>query len=209
MKLFDMDGTLIDSNGVWLQIDLDFLNKRGLSHSNEYSQRMAHSIFPVAARLTKEYYNLPESPEKIMEEWLSMAKDAYANRIPLKLGAKEYLNQCRAEGTLLTLITAGMPELCQLVLERHGLIGYFSHVIYVQNLGLEKNNPKVFEIAAAQLGVREKQCTVYEDSPAACAAAKEAGMHVVGVYDAFYAGFEEEMTGFCDDYLHSFTELLY
>lgn len=209
MKLFDMDGTLIDSNGVWLQIDLDFLAKRNLPHTEEYSQRMARSIFPVAAKYTKEYYHLPDSPEDIMDEWLHMAKDAYANRIPMKPGAKEYLDQCRGEGALLVLVTAGIPELCQLALERHGLIGYFSHYVYVQNLGLEKDNPMVFKIAAAQMGVREKQCTVYEDSPAACAAAKEAGMHVVGVYDPFYAKFESQMTGFCDDFLHSFTELLY
>ena len=62
MIFFDLDGTLIDSNGVWLQVDHDFLGRRGLQVTEEYSYVVGHSIFPVAAQFTKDYYGLPDTP---------------------------------------------------------------------------------------------------------------------------------------------------
>ena len=43
MIFFDLDGTLIDSNGVWLQVDEEFLSKRGLVSTPEYIQMVSHS----------------------------------------------------------------------------------------------------------------------------------------------------------------------
>ena len=45
MLLFDLDGTLIDSNGVWLQVDHDFLGRRGLEVTQEYQAVVSNSIF--------------------------------------------------------------------------------------------------------------------------------------------------------------------
>ena len=123
-------------------------------------------------------------------------------------GAAEYLAQCAAEGTPMALFTACVPELCRSALDRHGLSKYFSRVIYVQEMGLEKRNPESFRLALEQLGVPGSACTMYEDSPGACAAAKAAGLTVVGVYDRFYAAHEEKMRRLCDCYVYSFTELL-
>ena len=137
-----------------------------------------------------------------------MARDAYEHQVPLKPGAAEYLEQCAAQGTPMALFTACVPELCRAALERHGLKQYFSRVIYVQEMGLEKRNPKSFQLALEQLGVPASACTMYEDSPGACEAAKAAGLTVVGVYDRFYAAHEEKMRRLCDCYVYSFTELL-
>ena len=61
MRLFDFDGTLVDSNGVWERIDLDFLGRHGLEPTEEYAHTVGHSIFPLAARYTKDYYRLDMS----------------------------------------------------------------------------------------------------------------------------------------------------
>ena len=53
MLLFDMDGTLIDSNGIWKDVDTRFLEKRGLPYTQEYYEGVAHTIFPLAAKFTK------------------------------------------------------------------------------------------------------------------------------------------------------------
>ena len=73
--LFDMDGTLIDSNGIWRQVDEAFLAKRGYPYTREYYEGVAHTIFPLAAKFTKEFCGLPESEEDIMAEWMELAKD--------------------------------------------------------------------------------------------------------------------------------------
>lgn len=208
MTLFDLDGTLIDSNGVWLQIDLDFLSRRGLPYTREYSDMVAHSIFPMAAKFTKEYYSLPESPEAVMAEWMDMAREAYAHQIPLKPGARAFVTREALKSGPPAIVTASVPELCALVLEQHGIAGCFSRIVFAQELGMEKRDPRFFAQAAALLGAAPSDCTMYEDAPENCAAAKAAGLRVVGVYDAFFAGSEARMRALCDRYIQSFEELL-
>ena len=86
MIFFDLDGVLLDSNGVWIDVDLAFTQKRGLEVTEEYAYTVGHSIFPVAAQFTKDYYHLPESPQEIMDEWRALAYEAYAHTIPMKPG---------------------------------------------------------------------------------------------------------------------------
>ena len=63
MLLFDMDGTLIDSNGVWKNVDREFLARRGIAYTHAYYEGVAHTILPLAAKFTKEYCRLTESCE--------------------------------------------------------------------------------------------------------------------------------------------------
>ena len=208
MKLFDFDGTLVDSNGVWEMVDNTFLERRGLTPTREYSETVGHSIFPIAAQFTKDYYRLDESPEAIMAEWTELGRAAYAQEVPLKPGAAEFLEKCRRAGERLALFTACVPEFCRSAMERLGLTGYFERVVYVQELGVEKRDPRAFALALEGLGERPEGCTLYEDSPGVCRTARAAGLTVVGVYDPFYAHYEAEMRGFCDRYIRDFTELL-
>lgn len=53
MLLFDMDGTLIDSNGVWKNVDREFLARRGMPYTHAYYEGVAHTILPLAAKFTK------------------------------------------------------------------------------------------------------------------------------------------------------------
>ena len=186
MIFFDLDGTLIDSNGVWLQVDHIFLGRRGLEITPEYTYTVGHSIFPVAARFTKEYYHLADTPEDIMAEWRSLAYDAYTYTIPLKPGAKELLDKLQSQGQDMALLTAGLPELAKAAVTRHGLEGYFQGLFFAQDVGLEKKDPEVYRIAAAQFGVFPTDCILLEDAPHNCLAARKAGFTVIGVYDDFY-----------------------
>ena len=56
--LFDLDGTLIDSNGIWVDVDTAFLARRGMPYTPEYAQGVAHTIFPLAAKFTKAYCSI-------------------------------------------------------------------------------------------------------------------------------------------------------
>ena len=209
MIFFDLDGTLIDSNGVWLQVDHAFLGRRGLEITPEYTYTVGHSIFPVAAQFTKRYYHLEDSAEDIMAEWRALAYDAYAHTIPLKPGALELLDKLREEGRDMALLTAGLPELAKAALLRHKLEVYFRGLFFAQDVGLEKKDPKVYHIAADQFGVSSADSVLVEDAPHNCMAARAAGFRVVGIYDDFYAQQWDRVIKNSDRAVKSLHELLH
>ena len=124
MLLFDMDGTLIDSNGVWKNVDREFLARRGIAYTHAYYEGVAHTILPLAAKFTKEYCHLTESCEEIIAEWMEMARDAYAH-VTVKPGVRAYLKQCRAEGRRMAVVTSSVPEHCRTALTHLDLMKYF------------------------------------------------------------------------------------
>ena len=131
MFFFDLDGTLIDSNGIWKQIDKDFLARRNLPYTKEYYDGVAHTALPMAAVFTKEYCHLEESCEEIIAEWMEMSRDAYA-KVPLKPGVRAYLKQCKAEGRRMAVVTSSVPEHCFTALKKLDLEKYFENVTFAQ-----------------------------------------------------------------------------
>ena len=103
MYIFDLDGTITDTNGLWVEVDDEFLARRGLRVTPEYTDTVARSIYPIAARVTRDYYRLPDAPEAIMAEWDALAERHYRELAPLKPGAAEFLRQCHGEGKPLAL----------------------------------------------------------------------------------------------------------
>ncbi len=208
MLIFDMDGTLIDSNGIWRTVDETFLARRGLPYTREYYEGVAHTIFPLAAVFTKEYCHLTESTDEIMAEWMELAGDMYATSVPVKPGVVEYLEKCLANRERMIVLTSSVPVHCRTALGHLGLLPYFETILFAHELGLDKKDPAIFHKAAEIMGVKESDCTVFDDSVASCRSAKAAGMTVIGVYDAFFHVSWEETRAVCDRTIRSFEELL-
>ena len=208
LVIFDLDGTLLDSNGLWMEVDVEFLARRALAPTAEYEAVVARSIFPVAAAYTREYYRLPDRPEDIMAEWEALAAVHYRETVSLKPGARALLDQYRAQGRTMALFTACRPELCRIALERFDLAGYFSHLVYAEEIGLDKHDPACFVRLGQLLAVSPAQCVLIDDSPSNCATARRAGMAAVGVFDLFYADRQEELKSVCTRYVRILEELL-
>ena len=207
MYLFDLDGTLIDSNGIWQNVDRTFLARRGMPYTKEYYEGVAHTILPLAAVFTKEYCGLSESCEEIIAEWMDLARDSYAH-VALKPYARELLDRLKSDGERLAIFTSSVPSHCETALQVHGLAPYFERVVFAHDLGVDKGTSAAFRQACEQLGVAPEDCTFLDDSVKSCRAAKEAGLYVIGVYDPFFEGTKGEMPGACHRFIHSFGELL-
>lgn len=207
MLLFDVDGTLLDSNGVWLEIDAAFSRERGLVHSEQYSRTVAHMTPTEAAIYTKRLFDLPESPEEIRLIWNRMAYDFYARRVPMKPGAAAFLARRRAEGARMAVLSSCDPGLCRAALSHHGVLCCFETFFFTHELGMHKRDSAIFLHAARALGVRPSDCMVFEDSPVAAAAAVAAGMTVTGVRDAFFRAQEDNLAASALRVIDDFTAL--
>lgn len=141
MQIFDMDGTLIDSNGIWKDVDTAFLAKRGLPYTKEYYEGVAHTIFPLAARFTKEFCHLPESEEAIMAEWMDMAGDLYGTSVPVKPGVREYLEKLRSAGERMIVVTSAVPVHCRTALDHLGLTPYLNASSLPRSCTVRKRTP--------------------------------------------------------------------
>lgn len=198
MYFFDLDGTLLDSNHIWLDIDIAFLGRHGISPVPEdYTDYVTHHAFPDAAAYTQARFSLPMTPEEIIAAWQEMARDAYAHQLPLKSGAKEFLRRARQAEVRCALLTSCIPDLCQAALDHHGLSPLLEQVFTTAELGLEKRDPTLYRQVAALCGLPPQHCVLFDDSPVYCAAAKEAGWQVCGVADPIFTHRQEEMTALC------------
>lgn len=208
VKVFDLDGTLLDSNGVWRWVDETFIGRHGLKLTDEYNEYVAHAIFPDAAKFTKSYYGLSESEEEIMASWHKLAYNAYASELKLKPGVAIYLNQCQSSGDRMVLYTSSEPSLCQAALEHHHITSCFDQLFFAQELRLEKKYPDSFLKLSDMLEESPQDCLLFDDSPLACCSAKAAGWQVIGVEDPFFAHHLDEMKTQCDCVIRGFQDLV-
>lgn len=202
--IFDLDGTLIDSMGVWEQIDIDFLGKRGLSVPPGYLEAITPMGFLNAAEYTISRFGFPETPEEIEEEWLSMAEDAYTHVIAMKPGAKDFLHQCRAAGLQLALATSSMERLYVPCLRHHEIDSLFEVAVSTRQAGKDKHDPDIYLMAAGQLGLKPEECIVFEDILLGIETAKKAGFQTAAVYEQTSEAHQEAMRERADFYLESF-----
>lgn len=98
MIIFDLDGTLLHSNDLWVEVDLEFLARHHCQVTKEYEERVTKATFPSAASYTREYYHLDLTPQEIMCEWEELAAHHYRDLVELKAGARELLEQYRSQG---------------------------------------------------------------------------------------------------------------
>ncbi len=186
--IFDLDGTLIDSAGIWDEIDKKFLGRRGLDVPEDYAAAIACYTLREAAEYTAERFSLNEDTDGIIAEWQQMAAEEYS-RLRFKKGASELLKTLKANGVKLALATSADRELCQAVLKANGAQPLFDSCIYTDMTGRSKEYPDVYIYAAGALGCGVRQCVVIEDTAAASAAAQSAGFKVIKAGDGeFPAG---------------------
>lgn len=205
--IFDLDGTLIDSMGIWEWIDIEFLQQRGFEVPQDYMQAVKAMDFLKAADYTVRRFGLNETPQAVMRQWHCMALDAYRDRIQLKPGAKELLQYMREHGLKIGLATASATELYQAVLQSHHIHHYFDAFATTKQAGKPKGDPAVFNLCADRLGVSPQDCIVFEDILAGVQGAKSAGMRVIGVYDRYSAHEEQAIRSLADGYVNDWKQL--
>ena len=208
--IFDLDGTLIDSMGVWVQIDIDYIKEIG--HANIDLKKLKEEINHLSYRGTAEYFknrfNLEFSVDEICARWHEMAYEKYSKDIKLKEGVFEFLTELRNSGVKIGLATSNSVELAKASLEFNGIADLFDSITITGEVSRGKNFPDVYLLSAQRLGVEPKDIIVFEDIPVAVEGAKKGNFKVIGVYDEYSAHHEVEMIDKSDRFIKSYTELL-
>ena len=186
--IFDLDGTLLDSLGVWARVDDIFFGRRGLPLPADYGPALSGMSFLQAAVYTKERFALPEEIPDILSEWSDIAREEYALHVELKSGAAAYVRALKRAGVRLAVATMLPDELSGPCLRRHGLYGVFDAICSSHERdGNNKLDGALFREAARQLGAAPEDCVVFDDVLEGVRGARNAGMRAVCVQEAYSA----------------------
>ena len=178
--LFDMDGTLIDSEPLWLEAEIEIMEELGcnwdqqdqinclggpIDKTENYMQERSNNIKPFG------YFT--EKLDEVMEKKLSTK----LNLIP---NALEIINDCKRSELKIALVTASSGRLMKAVLKRFP-VGIFDAVVSYDDVKRSKPDPEPYLLAAKTLGVDITNCVVLEDSLTGVQSGLSAGAQVIGI----------------------------
>lgn len=182
--IFDLDGTLIDSMGIWVKVDLEFMKKKNIPFTPDLFEEVPEgNSFQELAVFIKEKFNLTESVQSICQEWTDMVQDHYENQIELKPGVTELLQFLHQNKVKMAIGTSNSFLLTEAVLQNNNVRHFFDVIISGDQDVRGKPYPDIFLKAAQELNVQPKNCIVLEDTLAGAKSAYNAGMKLIMVKD--------------------------
>ncbi len=205
--IFDIDGTLLDSMGMWADIDREYLAKFDIPRPDDLQRLLEGLSYYETAVFFKDYFHLPDSLDQIQQEWSDMAFDRYVRTIPFKPGAESFIREAHRRGIPMAIASSNSRELIEAMMDHRGMHGYFATIETCGDYENSKPAPDIYLGAAAHLGVVPEDCLVFEDIIAGIRAGKSAGMKVCALYDAHSADTDEEKHQLADFYVQDFQNL--
>lgn len=206
--IFDLDGSMVDSMWIWRDIDIEYLGKFGISLPENLQACIEGMSFGETAAYFKERFKLPDSLDEIKADWNCMARDKYANEVPVKEGVKELLDYCKENGIKAGIATSNSRELVETLVGAHRFGAYFDCIMTACDVSKGKPAPDIYLAVARELGVSPENCLVFEDIIPGIQAGLSAGMKVCAVYDRYSEHQDEEKRRMADYYTYHFTELI-
>ncbi len=186
--IFDMDGTIIDTDHIWKKTNAPILDSHAPHLSTEEKEAISgcfleKTIYEVW-KCVHEHCEHTISMDEIIVENIKHLHTAYLqNGIAFIPHFPEFYTQVKELGLRHAIATSSQQETVDTILQIVPLRDYFGeHIYHADHVNrTHKPNPAVYLYAADQLGVDPKKCIAIEDSSSGIKAAKAAGMYCIGI----------------------------
>lgn len=185
--IFDMDGTIVDTEQVWDRATKQPLAIRGFSTFTPEQDAMLETFSGCAieewAKHVKEAFGLQDPHDVIAQEAVSLAAEGFSSRVPFIEGFEKFHEFIGGFELKSGIATNSRQEAFDNIIERMEFRNFFGpHLYCVDHVGgLAKPDPAIFLHVAEKLGIPPEECLVFEDSIFGFEAAKAAGMRCVGI----------------------------
>lgn len=183
--IFDMDGTLINSEPMHFEAWTRAMAKRGIELDYDVYKPCIGSTIKFLMGLFHEHYGIALDDYSVRDDMFAIKKQIIEERgfVPLVSGVYEMLKDFHEAGYQLAVASSSPAKYIKEVVQAHHIEKYFTILCSSESVKAPKPAPDVFLLAAEELGVKPEECLVVEDSMNGCLAAKAAGMACIGFYN--------------------------
>ena len=177
--LWDMDGTLIDTEPYWMGSEAELVHRFGGEWTDADALAMVGKPLSEGAKIMQAH-GVPLSVPEIVAEIVAAVGSHLSREVPWQPGAFEVLTALRDLGIPMALVTASYDSLAERFVEV-APPGTFSAIVTGEQVVNGKPHPEPYLMAADRLGVEIEQCIIFEDSRPGIASALASGARTIGV----------------------------
>jgi HAD superfamily hydrolase (TIGR01509 family) len=184
--IFDMDGLLLDTEGIYTEVTNAIANQHGKTFDWEIKQHTIGRGSQDFAEYVTSTLQLPISADEFLTIRQPMLDERFPTAQPMH-GAQELVRHLAEHNIPIAVGTSSSIHYFKAKTTHHRhWFELFEHVVTADDpdVTAAKPAPDIFLVAARRLGVDPKDCLVFEDSPFGVTAAKAAGMYAVAVPDS-------------------------
>ena len=224
LVIFDLDGTLIDSNGVSNDLDIKLVHLFDKNkcpeeiieeRDNLFKNNKNGDIYLNYSEYLKEKYKSNLSKEEILQIRRDYSKELSKN-IKLKPDVDVVIKYLKNNNIKLALATVSRRETINIYVNENEYIKnkcnfqeYFDFIITKDDVKLKKPNPEVYNKIIEKFKIKDlSKCIVIEDSLIGVIAAKRANLNVIAIYDKYSDKNRDKINELADYNVANFKELL-
>lgn len=178
--LWDMDGTLVDTEPYWIESEFELIGEHGGTWSHQHAMNLVGNDLLESGRYIAEHSGIDLAPEVIVEELLDRVVARVEREVPWRPGARALLGDLRDVGVRCALVTMSYQRFVDPIL---AILpdDTFEVVVTGDSVTFGKPHPEPYEKAAAILGVAPEDTVAIEDSNTGARSAEAAGCTVLVV----------------------------
>ena len=178
--LWDMDGTIVDTEPYWFAAEYAVVAEHGDFWSDELAKSVVGFDLLDSGRYMIEHGGVRLTPHEIVELLLDSVVTELKREVPWRPGARELLADVRTAGIPTALVTMSWRRFATEVVDALPA-GAFDVSVVGDDVERGKPHPDPYLLAAERLGVDITKCVAIEDSPTGVASALAAGAYVLAV----------------------------
>lgn len=178
--LWDMDGTIVDTDPYWFEAEHALVERYGGRWSDDHAHAIVGTSLLDGAAYIIEHSPVTLTPHEVVGELMSEVVAGVRRHLEWRPGARELLAECSAAGVPNALVTMSWQPLARAVAE--ALPGSpFAVLVTGDEVSRGKPHPDPYLRAAELLGVDPRDCLAIEDSPTGVRASTSAGVPTIVV----------------------------
>jgi HAD superfamily hydrolase (TIGR01509 family) len=180
--VFDNDGLLLDTESVWTRAEEDLFELRGTEFTPADKLELVGTSAEIAGGILERRLGEPGRAAELIEELNELVVAELEHGVEAMLGARELLDRLREQGVPLGLVSNSPLRFVRRSIELAGFEDFFQVILSAHEVEAPKPAPDPYLEACRRLGVEPGPGVVaLEDSPTGVAAARAAGLTVIGI----------------------------